>query len=329
MINILITGGCGFIGSNLINHLLKTRGDTIKIINIDRLDYCSNLDNIINPNHPNYVFIPGNICDMDLIGNVLKIYQIEIVLHLAAQSHVDNSFGNSLAFTKDNIVGTHTLLECAKKYGKLTKFIYMSTDEVCGDYSLNDHETPNAVLNPTNPYAATKASCELLVGSYAKSFKLPTIILRSNNVFGPNQYHEKLIPKFLCMLYRGEKCTIQGSGNQKRTFIHTSDVCQAIELVMDKGKLNEIYEMGSQDEYSVLEITQLLLKKLHGEGEQLENWITSVVDRDFNDFRYHVNTQKLEQLGWQPGHDFPNKLNQTIEWYLDQLKNNPERFNKI
>lgn len=317
MKHVLITGGCGFIGSNLINYLLKYRGDKLKIINVDKLDYCSNIKNIDHPEHPNYVFIPGNICDMDLMTNILKIYKIDVVLHLAAQSHVDNSFSNSLEFTRDNIVGTHTLLECAKKYGQLEKFIFMSTDEVHGDYTLKTSEA----LNPTNPYAATKASCELLVGSYAKSFKLPTIIVRSNNVFGPRQYHEKLIPKFIHLLNQNKKCTIQGKGDQKRTFIYTEQVCEALEMIMDYGELYEVYEMGSYDEYSVLDITSLLVKKIIGKDAKVEDWIEFIQDRDFNDFRYHVNTEKLEKLGWKPKHNFLQYLDKTIEWYLQHFSN--------
>ena len=312
MKRILITGGCGFIGSNLVNYLIKN--PNLFIVNLDKIDYCSSLENLdIPPECLNrYVLIPGNCCDIDLVSNILTIYKIDVILHLAAQSHVDNSFGNSLSFTKDNIMGTHTLLECAKIYNKLHRFIFMSTDEVHGDSTLKSDQS----LNPTNPYAATKASCELLVGSYAKSFKLPTIIVRSNNVFGPRQHKEKLIPRFIDLLIKKKKLTIQGSGMQKRTFVHVNDVCQALEMVMNKGELYEIYEIGSHNEYTVLEIGAILLNRLKGKNEKLENYLEYIQDRDFNDFRYHVNTYKLETLGWVPPKNFMEDLNKTVDWYL-------------
>lgn len=314
MRKILLTGGCGFIGSNLINHLIKDQHNYI--VNLDKIDYCSNIENvkITEEDRKRYVLIPGNCCDIDLVTNLLKIYKIDIVLHLAAQSHVDNSFGNSLSFTRDNILGTHTLLECAKKYGKLQKFIYMSTDEVLGDSTLKK----KGPLNPTNPYAATKASCELLVRSYSISFKLPTIIVRSNNVFGPRQHKEKLIPRFIDLLVNNQKLTIQGSGLQKRTFVHVDDVCRAYDLIMTRGELNEVYEIGTHNEFTVLEIGSLILNKIK-KTEKIENWLEFIQDRDFNDFRYQVDTSKLEELGWKlPSIEkFTEDLKNTIEWYLE------------
>lgn len=314
MRSVLITGGCGFIGSNLINHLLQVRSD-LRVINLDKLDYCANRNNIAEEyrqDHSRYILFPGNVCDSSLVSNLLEIYQIEVVIHLAAQSHVDNSFCNSIQFTKDNILGTHNLLECVKKYGKLYKFIHMSTDEVYGDFTL---KRGDRTLNPTNPYAATKASCELLVESYAKSFRLPTVIVRSNNVFGPHQHWEKLIPRFIKLLTQGKKCTIQGTGEQKRTFVFVDDVCRALELVMDEGKLYEIYEIGTEDEYSVLEIADMLIKEIIGNSSV--DYLEFIVDRDFNDFRYQVNVEKLTQLGWKPERNFNDNLKRTIGWYLD------------
>lgn len=319
MKNLLITGGCGFIASNLINYLFNHRNGEFKIINLDKISYCANIENV-NPKvreNPNYILIPGNVCDPDLVYNLMKIHSIDIVLHLAAQSHVDHSFGNSLEFTKDNIVGTHNLLECAKRYGKLEKFIYMSTDEVQGDFNLREG---GKMLNPTNPYAATKASCELIVESYAKSFGMPTVIIRSNNVFGPRQYWEKLVPRFIALLQQGKKLTIQGSGDQKRVFVYTEDVCRALEIVMDKGDLYQIYSIGTSDEYSVLEIAQMLIQRVKGIKEDsvdLQNWLEFIEDRDFNDSRYHVDPSKLEKLGWKQQRSFEENLDSTVEWYLN------------
>tara|TARA_R100001163_G_C5049224_1_gene186176 strand:- start:313 stop:1311 length:999 start_codon:yes stop_codon:yes gene_type:complete len=323
MKNLLITGGCGFIASNFINYLFRERPNQFKIVNLDKMDYCARIDNVDKNvrENPNYVLVPGNCCSPELVSNLLEIYKIDIVFHLAAQSHVDHSFGNSLQFTKDNIVGTHNLLECAKKYGKIEKFIYMSTDEVQGDFNLREE---SKTLNPTNPYAATKASCELLVESYAKSFKLPTIIIRSNNVYGPRQFWEKLIPRFIVLLSQSKKLTIQGSGQQTRVFVYSEDVARALEMVMDKGELFKIYSIGTDDEFSVLQIARMLISKIKNvelnENDDLSEWIKYIPDRDFNDSRYYVDVSELKNLGWSPNGLFSDNLDETIKWYI----NHPE-----
>ena len=186
----LITGGYGFIGSNVLCFLCEKYPDSV-FYNIDKLDYCSSKKNVSD--FKNYHFIKGDIKSSDLINYILHNYQIDIIIHFAAQSHVDNSFGNSINFSYDNIIGTHTLLECSRIYNKLTKFIHISTDEVYGEIEEDDISSENSILNPTNPYAATKAAAEFLVKSYYTSFKLPIIITRGNNVFGPKQYPEKII----------------------------------------------------------------------------------------------------------------------------------------
>ena len=182
-----------------------------------------------------------------------------------------------------------------------------------GDFNLREG---GKTLNPTNPYAATKASCELLVESYAKSFKLPTIIVRSNNVYGPRQFWEKLIPRFITLLTQGKKLTIQGSGEQKRVFVFTEDVCHALELIMEKGELYKIYSIGTDDEYSVMEIARMLISRIKGvEKDDLSEWIEYIEDRDFNDSRYYVDVTELKNLGWKPEHPFSDNLDRTIEWY--------------
>jgi dTDP-glucose 4,6-dehydratase len=327
MKNLLITGGCGFIASNFINYLFRERPGEFKIVNLDKMDYCANINNVIPDVQKSslYTLIPGNCCSPDLVSNLLEIHKIDIIVHLAAQSHVDHSFGNSLEFTKDNIVATHNLLECSKKYGRLERFVYMSTDEVQGDFNLREG---GKTLNPTNPYAATKASCELLVESYAKSFKLPTIIVRSNNVYGPRQFWEKLIPRFITLLTQNKKLTIQGTGHQKRVFVFTEDVCRALELVMEKGELFKIYSIGTDDEYSVMDIARMLITRIKGvkltENDDLQEWIEYIEDRDFNDSRYYVDVSELKKIGWKPEHPFSDNLNKTIKWY----QNHPEVMNE-
>lgn len=294
--NILVTGGCGFIGSNFINYILK-KDNRIKVFNIDCLNYCANVFNVSN--HPNYKFIKGNITSKDLILHIFNEYSIDAIIHFAAQSHVDNSFDNSLQYTTDNVMGTHVLLQASKEYGKIKKFLHFSTDEVYGEVDLAHpgcHE--KSLLNPTNPYAATKAAAEFLVRSYYHSFKLPIVIIRCNNVYGPNQYPEKLVPKFIKLLKEGKKLTIHGNGETRRNFIWAEDVAIATELIFHKGELNETYNIGTQQEYSVMDVATLLVDKMTSDKE-INNHVTFVEDRPFNDFRYSVDTTLLKSLGWE------------------------------
>ncbi len=293
--NILVTGGCGFIGSNFINYLNHNK---YKIINIDKLDYCASKDNV--KHKYNYIFEEGDINDSKFVLRVLNKYNIDTVIHFAAQTHVDNSFDEwtSLQFTRDNVLGTHSLLECCRVYKKIKLFLYMSTDEVYGEVSLeNPGCTDISILNPTNPYAATKAGAEMIVRSYYHSFKLPIIITRCNNAYGPNQYPEKLIPKFTKQLLENKKCTIHGDGKHRRNFIHTYDIATAIDIIMKKGIIGKTYNIGTNDEYSVMDVAKMLITYL--KNDTLENWIEYENDRYYNDFRYAVDNSDLVNLGWK------------------------------
>ena len=250
-IKILVTGGCGFIGSNFINWYFDTFDCTI--INFDALYYCASVENIkIHIRQSSrYKFYNENLCSSDLLS-ILKSNDVTHIIHFAAQSHVQNSFTDSIQYTMDNVLGTHHLLEAARKYGKLEKFIHVSTDEVYGESMIiegEDKKTEESIMCPTNPYAATKAGAELLAQSYYHSFKLPVIITRGNNVYGPNQYPEKLIPKFIQLLKADKKVTIQGDGHNLRSFIHVDDVCSGFALVLDK-ELSE--------KYTILAVTKIL-----------------------------------------------------------------------
>jgi dTDP-glucose 4,6-dehydratase len=303
MKNLLVTGGCGFIGSNFINYYLEKNKD-INIYNLDNMYYCASENNIKENirNSPRYKFIKGNICSFDLVWFILNNFNIDCIIHFAAQSHVQNSFNDSLQYTQDNIVGTHTLLEASRKYGKIQKFVHVSTDEVYGESMIqNDEEkkTEESILCPTNPYAATKAGAELIAQSYYHSFKMPIIITRGNNVYGPNQYPEKLIPRFIKLLKEDQKVTIQGDGTNVRAFLHVDDVCEAFELVFEKGKIGEIYNVGSDEdsEYTVLEVAKILIEKIKN-STNYDNFIEYIEDRPFNDKRYYISNQKLKDLGW-------------------------------
>jgi dTDP-glucose 4,6-dehydratase len=301
---LFITGGAGFIGSNFINAFVKKYPDT-KIINFDALYYCANENNVDEyiQKSANYKFINGNLQSYDLLRYIFESNKITHILHFAAQSHVQNSFTDSIQYTKDNVLGTHNLLEVSRLYCKtLERFIHISTDEVYGESMLEineKHKTEHSLLCPTNPYAASKAAAEMLVQSYCHSFNMPIIITRGNNVYGPNQYPEKVIPKFIQQLKNGEKVTIQGDGSCVRAFLHAYDTANAFITVLEKGKIGEIYNIGCDDgmEYSILDVAKILIKKIHN-TEDYSKWISYIEDRPFNDKRYYISNQKLRDLGW-------------------------------
>jgi dTDP-glucose 4,6-dehydratase len=316
---VFVTGGCGFIGSNFINFLHEKYPDVF-ILNFDRIDYCSNPDHIQVNDSFRYVLVQGDINNSDLVIQTLKTYEIDHVVHFAAQSHVDNSFGNSLQFTHDNVLGTHALLESCRVYGNIKKFVHMSTDEVYGEVDLNEEDkTEKSLLNPTNPYAATKAAAEFIVKSYYHSYKLPSVIVRGNNVYGPNQYPEKIIPRFIKHLQEGKKCPVHGEGNTRRNFIYVDDVSSAMLLILEKGEINNVYNIGTVNEHSVMDILIMLAKKIKGKGKgdghvDLTEVIEYVPDRLFNDKRYAISSDKLTKLGWKPVVDFDVGIDRTIEF---------------
>jgi dTDP-glucose 4,6-dehydratase len=301
---LLVTGGYGFIGSNFVNNVME-RFDKIKIINFDAMYYCAREENVYEKwrNSERYTFIKGNLCSFDLVRHIITSYQPTHIIHFAAQSHVQNSFEDSLKYTQDNILGTHTLLECLRVYGKhLKRIIHVSTDEVYGESMLDvdeNHKTEQSVLCPTNPYAATKAGAELIAQSYNHSFGMPIIITRGNNVYGPNQYPEKVIPRFIQQLKNGEKVTIQGDGSCVRAFMYVSDTSDAFIKILENGKIGEIYNIGCDEgmEYSIMDVAKILIKDIC-QTEDYDKWITYIKDRPFNDQRYYISNQKLKDLGW-------------------------------
>ncbi len=292
----LVTGGCGFIGSNFLN-IIKERHPDIEFVNIDKLDYCSNIHNV---NSGVAKFIQHNLCNVGILENIVKEYKFDYVFHFAAQSHVDNSFTSPLGFTLDNTYGTHTLIEVCRRHIPNVEFIHFSTDEVYGESKTDEPFTEDTgVLRPTNPYSASKAAAEMIVRSYIESFDMNIKIIRCNNVYGPNQYPEKLIPKFIRLLKEGKKCTIHGinSANVRRAFMHVHDVVDAVEVVWKSGKSGEVYNIASDDELSVMDVTKLIIKTLKN-TEKYDEWIEYVEDRPFNDQRYYICAKKLKELGW-------------------------------
>jgi len=320
MKNLLITGGCGFIGSNYINYIFNKYND-FNIVNIDAMYYCASETNIEEEirNSERYRLIKGNLCSYDLVYHIITSYKIDYVIHFAAQSHVQNSFEDALQYTNDNIVGTHNLLEVVRRYGKVKKFIHVSTDEVYGESMLEHDEskkTEESILCPTDPYAATKASAELIAQSYYYSFNMPIIITRGNNVYGPNQYPEKIVPKFIKLLFEDKKVTIQGDGSNVRAFIHVADVVNAFDIILEKGVIGEIYNIGSDDneEYTVKYVAEMLIKKIK-KTDNYSEYIEYITDRPFNDKRYYISNEKIKRLGWNITKNFDEGIDNLIEMY--------------
>jgi UDP-glucose 4,6-dehydratase len=283
----------------------------------DRLDYCSCLENLNElQDLPNFKFIKGDIATADLVTYALLEEKIDTIMHFAAQTHVDNSFGNSFAFTQSNIYGTHVMLECAKNCPTIRRFIHVSTDEVYGEGENfeTDPMSEEHVLEPTNPYAATKAGAEFLVKSYFRSFKVPCLITRGNNVYGPHQFPEKLIPKFTNQLMRGKKLTLHGDGTNTRNFLYVIDVANAFDTILHNGIPGQVYNIGGDNEISNLDVARALLK-LFGLEDKEDEWITFVPDRKFNDLRYTINSTKLHKLGWTEKMPWDEGLKTTVEWY--------------
>lgn len=315
--SILLTGGAGFIGSHVVLLLVK-KYPNIKIVCFDKLDYCACLANLNELNGlPNYKFVKGNICSSDLVSYVLKTENIDTIMHFAAQTHVDNSFGNSFQFTQNNIMGTHVMLESAKVHG-IKRFIHVSTDEVYGEQHAGQSAMrEEQVLEPTNPYAATKAGAEFLAKSYLRSFNMPVIITRGNNVYGPHQFPEKLIPKFINQIKRGRAVTLHGTGQNMRNFLYVEDVARAFEIVLFKGTVGEIYNIGGTNERKNIDVARDLLSLAgYNTAEKQQPMITYVEDRAFNDLRYHINSDRLKELGWREEVTWEDGLKSTHDWYL-------------
>ncbi|GAB2236331.1 hypothetical protein Droror1_Dr00028054 [Drosera rotundifolia] len=312
--NILITGAAGFIASHVANRLVHSYPE-YKIVVLDKLDYCSNLKNLRpSQSAPNFKFVKGDIGSADLVNYVLITESVDTIMHFAAQTHVDNSFGNSFEFTKNNIYGTHVLLEACKVTGQIRRFIHVSTDEVYGetdeDAVVGNHEASQ--LLPTNPYSATKAGAEMLVMAYGRSYGLPVITTRGNNVYGPNQYPEKLIPKFILLAMIGKPLPIHGDGSNVRSYLYCEDVAEAFEVVLHKGEVGHVYNIGTKKERRVIDVARDVCKLFSIDPESV---IKFVENRPFNDQRYFLDDQKLKNIGWSERTTWEEGLKKTMEWY--------------
>jgi dTDP-glucose 4,6-dehydratase len=302
MNTVLITGGCGAIGSEVLNAFKRMFPDTF-FVNLDALTYAGKEAHVEAP-YDKYAFVYGDICDAKLVSYILDKYKPNVVMHFAAETHVDNSFGNSFKFTSTNILGTHTLLECVRKYVEDDKdnsfdlFLHMSTDEVYGSVKEDEPaRTEDSLMKPSNPYSATKAGAEMLCHAYAKSFKLPIIIVRCNNAISKYQHPEKLIPNAIRCITNNQKVPVHGQGYSKRTFVHTDDIASAMAIIIDRGSIGSIYNIGTENECDVKHVISVILQKLKP-GENVEDWVEYVPDRAFQDYRYSIDTTALRELGW-------------------------------
>lgn len=304
---ILVTGGAGFIGSNFVHYILQKHSED-QIVVLDKLTYAGNLNNLKTV-MKKIEFIKGDICDRKLVERVAK--GIDIIVNFAAESHVDRSIAEPEPFLTTNVLGTQVLLEAARKYDH-EKFVQISTDEVYGSISRGSFREEDP-LRPSSPYAASKAAADMLAHTYFVTYGLPVLITRSTNNFGPYQHPEKLIPKLIINALLNKPLPIYGDGKNVRDWLYVVDNCEAIDLIMRKGKTGEIYNVGAGNEKTNLEIAEFILKELN----KPKSLIKFVEDRLGHDFRYSLNCEKLKGLGWAPKHSFEMALRETINWYKE------------
>jgi dTDP-glucose 4,6-dehydratase len=311
MTRLLVTGGAGFIGSCFVRHILN-KYPNYKVINLDALTYCGNLENLKDvENNPNYTFVHGNICDKKLARELVK--EVDCVVNFAAESHVDNSIKTPEIFIETNVQGTLNLLQASKELG-VERYLQVSTDEVYGSLGATGYFYETTPLSPNSPYSASKASADMLVRAYHETYKLPVLNTRCSNNYGPYQYPEKLIPFFISKLLRGEKVPVYGDGLNVRDWLYVYDHCEAIDVVLHKGKIGEVYNIGGHNEKTNMEITRLILEAM---GKD-ESYIEYVQDRLGHDRRYAISNDKISsELGWKPSLTFEEGIKLTIDWYLN------------
>ncbi|MFA4906589.1 MAG: dTDP-glucose 4,6-dehydratase [Candidatus Margulisiibacteriota bacterium] len=325
---LLVTGGAGFIGSNFIRFILNRHPDW-EVINFDKLTYAGNLENLKDiEKDPRYSFVKGDICDPKAVEKVVGLLAprhgsgqggSEMIVNFAAETHVDRSIVSAGSFVQTDVYGTYVLLEAVKKFN-VSRYLHISTDEVYGSIEKGSF-TEESTVCPNSPYAASKAGGDLIVRSYFQTYKLPVVITRSSNNYGPYQYPEKVMPLFITNALRGQKLPLYGDGKNIRDWLYVEDNCEAIDMVLREGKDGEVYNIGGESERQNIEITRLILKEL-GLTEDLINYIK---DRPGHDRRYSIDCSKVKKLGWKPKTEFDEGLKKTVAWY----KNNREWWEKL
>lgn len=306
----LITGGCGFIGSNFVRYILSNEKEC-RIVNLDKLTYAGNPKNLSDvDNDDRYIFVHGDICDEKVVDEIFSDYHPDIVFNFAAESHVDRSIGKPDDFIRADMFGVFTLLEAMKLHGG-ELFVQISTDEVYGSIEKGEFSETDPLM-PSNPYSASKAGGDRLAYSYYVTYKLPVIVTRASNNYGPFQYPEKLIPLFVTNALEDQPLPLYGDGNNVRDWLYVEDHCSALHFIMTNGVLGETYNIGGGNEMQNIEITRLILDHI----SKPEGLIRFVEDRKGHDQRYALSINKLRQLGWEPKHDFSDGLRTTIDWYV-------------
>lgn len=326
---ILITGGAGFIGSHVVR-LFVNKYPEYQIFNLDKLTYAGNLANLTDiEGKENYTFLKGDIVDADYINELFSIHQFDGVIHLAAESHVDRSITNPMAFIQTNIVGTVNLLTAAKEIWKQTDknhlFYHVSTDEVYGSLENEGFFIETTPYDPQSPYSASKASSDHFVRAFHNTYKLPVVITNCSNNYGPNQFPEKLIPLFINNIKNNKPLPVYGKGENIRDWLYVVDHARAIDVVFHKGKVGETYNIGGHNEWKNIDLIRLLCKimdkklgRAEGESEKL---ITYITDRAGHDFRYAIDASKIKkELGWEPSLQFEEGLDRTVDWYLENTQ---------
>ncbi len=315
MKNILITGAAGFIGSNFVEYMINNHPEYNLVI-LDKLTYAGNLNNLAQVKDK-IIFIKGDICDLELVTDVFNKHKIDAVVHFAAESHVDNSIKTPFIFTQTNVIGTHTLLEVAKRIwgeGSKNKFVHISTDEVYGTLGEDGYFTEKSPIKPNSPYSASKASSDLIALAYHETFKMNISVTNCSNNYGPYQHNEKLIPHMIKLALNNEKLPVYGQGLNIRDWLYVEDHCQAIDLVLHNGRPGERYNIGGHNEKRNIEIVKLILKHLN----KSEDLISFVEDRKGHDYRYAIDPTKIKnELGWEPKTMFEDGIVKTIDWYLE------------
>lgn len=314
MKSILVTGGAGFIGSNFVNHILKERDDYF-IINLDKLTYAGNLENLVeSENHKNYRFVKGDICNAELVNYLFEKYKIKYVINFAAESHVDRSILGSSIFYQTNVIGTNVLLETARR-NEVEKFLQVSTDEVYGSLGAEGLFTETTPLSPNSPYSSSKAGADMMALAFYHTYGMPVVLTRCSNNYGPFQFPEKLIPLMIINSLNNKKLPVYGDGMNVRDWIYVIDHNRAIDLVFEKGRTGEVYNIGASNEMPNIKIIQLILQHL----KKSDSLIEYVKDRLGHDRRYAIDSTKIQtELGWKPKFTFEEAIQFTIDWYLQK-----------
>jgi dTDP-glucose 4,6-dehydratase len=309
---IVITGGAGFIGSHVVEHFCDAFPDA-RIVVLDKMTYAADFRNVSSLVSAGRIeLVVGDICDFELCARV--VHKADLVLHTAAESHVDNSFGNSLRFTTTNTLGTHTLME-ACRLAQVPRIVHISTDEVYGEV-LDGSRSEDDPLNPTNPYSASKAAAEMIIAGYRRSFALPVIQVRANNIYGTRQYPEKLIPKSLVLLLHGRKISLHGDGRYRRHYLSVHDFAAGLATLARKGQTGLTYNIGSEEEFANIDVAAKLCELL---GKDLETAAEFTSDRPFNDQRYSISSDRIRALGWETKRRLVDELPALVTWYRDNL----------